>query len=208
MRFDRGGGEWGEEDRSVSVRFEVDSDRVRMRGVVEMLHSCRYAGDWNLLPYRRHISSYSAMKRSKTNQDVGEILRRASVRISGLNDSDVQFQTSILDQLNDEPSDQSRDLVSIQQMEDPSFVSIIKDDTIGISVERAVSLERDEGDAGRSSLLRFDVVRSTLRVERAESRDFVFGDVEREDRRSNKVDKGLQLWRSDSIGAIDGDGRE
>ena len=123
-----------------------------------------------------------------------------------MHDSDVQIQSSVLDQFDDKPSDQSSDLVSIQEMKNSSFVRIIKNDSIGISVERAVSLQRNERYTRRSSLLRLDVIGTALRVERSNRRNFIFGDVESEGRRSDMVDESLQFRCSYSVRAIDRDG--
>lgn len=68
-------------------------------------------------------------------------------------------------EVNEEPSDESRNLVTIQQVELALLVGIVEDDAIGISIETAVPLTRHERDARRSLLLSLDVVCTGLEVE-------------------------------------------
>jgi len=109
MRRDCREGRRGEENGSVSVRFEVDSDVVRSGGVVKMFDSSRNASYWYSLFIREHslsaLTPDNTTDNEKTYENICEVVGRSSIRVSRLNNSDVDtLESSIFDQIHDEPS--------------------------------------------------------------------------------------------------------
>lgn len=102
-----------------------------------------------------------------TYENLGEVVGGRAVGVGGLYDSNVQLDSRFFDQFNDEPSDQSRNFVSVQKVERPIRIGVIKHDPIGISIETAIPLQRYEIGSRRSLLFRFHVIGTTLRVESA-----------------------------------------
>lgn len=143
----------------------------------------------------------------KTHENVFEVLGRSPVRVGRLDDSDLEIQPSVLDELDEESCDESGNLVAVEEVERSCRIGIVEDDSVRVAIEAAVALARDERGARRSLLLRLDVVSAGLVVERAKSRSVVASDVEREDVRADRGEELLELGSTDAVGAVDREGR-
>lgn len=108
-----------------------------------------------------------------------KVIRRGSVGIRRLDDPNLRavllcnsvVHARLLDEVHEEPSDERRLLVSIEQPERTQIVvEIVKDDPVGVAIERACKptrlervLAREENR--RESLVCLDVVGTGILVE-------------------------------------------
>jgi hypothetical protein len=144
--------------------------------------------------------------KSGTHENIGEVLGRSAVRVSGLHNADLDVESSILDEVHDKSRRQRSDLVSIEEVENLLVVGVVEDNTVRVSIERAMPLTGDEVDVLRSVLVRLDVVSSAVLVERTASGGVFADGDEGEEILADEGGELFQLGSTDTVGAVDGEG--
>lgn len=142
-----------------------------------------------------------------TYEYIQEVVGRASIGICRLNCSNVQLQTGLADELHDKAGDETRNLISVQEVEHILLVGIVKDDSICVAVKAAVAMVGNQGYARRRSLLRLDIVSPALIIECSKSRNVVLDNDSLEVVGANHAEELPELRRPHAIGTVNCEGR-
>jgi hypothetical protein len=159
-----------EEDGAVTVSLEVDADVVGLGGMVQVLDAGWDARYGYFLNTCVSIVDDTSMI---TSTDRREVLGGGTVSVRCLDDSDLDLvaQSSSFNELADERSHKSTDLISIQHPERPFVVQVKVHQTIGVTIQTASPLAwlHMFNEGRRKLLLRLDKVGTTVVVERSRS---------------------------------------
>jgi hypothetical protein len=135
-----------EDNSTVTISLEVNTNVELTSSVVQMLHTSRSEDDGKL-------------------KVLLNIVRAGTVGIGGLNNANAEVisKAGRSNEVTNERGIERRNTIAIEHEEACLRIDPVVNQTIGITIERAASGAGDGLRAGRGSLLRLDEVRSRLR---------------------------------------------